>query len=106
MDDGLVILIIEYAYTFYSDFMKEDLEAAFERYFIRNMEAHVALLISANNEMSLDSVVKYVTPFRSPQLRKEFTEKIHDYSPYRLTPHNDEERQAEIGEMEKMGEMP
>jgi hypothetical protein len=61
------------------------------------MEAHVAIVVLANNEMTVDLVARYISQFRNPTLRKEFMERIFNYSLYKLIPSNDEV-EAELGE--------
>lgn len=62
------------------------------------MEANVAIWVLANGEMTLDLVVRYISQFRNPHLKKEFMERTFNYSLYKLIPHNDEV-EAELGEL-------
>jgi hypothetical protein len=51
---------------------KEDLDQIFTQYFNSPATAQIAAVILANNEMTLDVLVKCVGGFKTTQKRKEF----------------------------------
>lgn len=65
------------------------------KYFVREIEGLVFIIVVANEEMSIDQAIKCICNFRSPQLKKEFME-AENLSCFKLFPGNDEIN-AELG---------